>query len=183
MSPRSIRLLAAAALLAAAGAAAAADAPSQLSGVVVAAGPPPKVVASFPPDGASVPAGVLVLKVVFDQPMAPEAWSYGRSEGGAFPDCLARPRLLADQRTVVLLCTVAPKQSYAVEINPVRGFANANGRSVKPVALRFSTTDTGPRNVHDALLQAGLTDADEPIMTWRDDGNGVSQSQAPDSAP
>ena len=72
---------------------------TDLSGVVVAAGPSPKVTATYPADGSTVPAGVLVLKVSFDQPMTPEAWAYGRSDAGAFPDCLARPRLLGDGRT------------------------------------------------------------------------------------
>jgi hypothetical protein len=160
--------------------AAAADKPAQVDGVVVVAGPGPKVTASFPADGASVAAGGLVLKVVFDQPMAADAWSYGRSAAGAFPACLARPRLLADQRTYVLLCTVAPRRSYAVALNAAPAFASAQGRSAKPFLLRFSTADVGVRNVHDALVQAGLTDADEPIMSWRDDGKGVSRSPPPD---
>ena len=147
--------------------------------VVVVGGPGPKIVTSFPADGADVPAGVLVLKVVFDQPMTPEAWSYGRSEAGAFPSCLAQPRLLSDQRTFVLLCTVAPHRTYAVELNGTPDFVSSKGRSAEPTLLHFSTTETGPRSMHDALLQAGLTDVDEPIMSWRDDGAGVSRSPPP----
>lgn len=144
--------------------------------VVVVGGPGPKVSASYPADGAEIPAGTLVLKIVFDQPMTPDGWSFGRSQAAAFPHCLAKPRLLGDQRTFALLCNVLPHQAYALEINAPPDFKSEKGRSAKPTVLRFSTSDTGPRDIHDALLLAGLTDVDDPVMTWRDDGAGVSQS-------
>ena len=50
------------------------------------------------------------------------------------------------------------------------------GRSARPTILRSTTTGTGPRTIHDALVAAGLTDEDDPVMTWRDTGAGVSQS-------
>jgi len=156
--------------------------PSRPPEVVVVGGPAPKVVASFPADGASVPGGVLVLTVTFDQPMTPDSWSYGPSGDGAFPHCLAQPRLLADQRTFALLCTVAERQAYAVEVNATPVFANAKGRRAKAALLHFSTSDTVTRYMHDALRQAGLTDVDEPIMSWRDDGVGVSRSPPPPDA-
>jgi hypothetical protein len=158
---------------------AAPSASTRVSDVEVTAGPGPKVVSSFPADGGSAPAGVLVLKVTFDQPMTPKAWGYGPSDQGDFPTCLAQPRLLADQRTFALLCTVAPNKTYAVEINPTPDFRNATGRSAKDHTLRFTTTETGTRDLHDALSQAGLTDADEPLMSWDDPGKGVSQSPPP----
>jgi len=148
--------------------------------VVVPGGPAPKIAASYPADGAVVPAGTLVLKIVFDQPMTADGWSYGRTDGAAFPKCLQRPRLLGDQRTFVLLCQVAAQQSYGIEINAPRVFLGEDGRKAKPTLLRFSTTEVGPRDIHDALLLAGLTDVDDPVMTWRDSGAGVSQSAAPE---
>jgi len=159
-----------------------ARASTPLSEVVVTPGPGPKVVATFPADGGSSAAGVAVLKVTFDQPMTPEAWSYGQAEGGAFPTCLARPRLLADQRTFALLCTLAPNQAYALAINETPDFSSDNGRSAKSYLWRFSTTGVGARNMHDALVQAGLTDADEPIMRSNDAG-GVSSSSAETAQP
>ena len=159
--------------------AAAAAASTPLSEVVVVPGPGPKVVATFPADGASAPAGVAVLKVTFDQPMAADAWSYGQAEGGAFPACLARPRLLADQRTFALLCTLAPDRAYAVSINETPDFSSDKGRSAKTYLWRFTTSAVGARNLHDALAQAGLTDADEPIMRSNDTG-GVSRSSNTD---
>ncbi len=153
---------------------------TEVQGLVVVPGPGPAVQSTYPGSGGSVPGGVLILKIVFDQAMAPQAWAYGRSDQGAFPDCLANPRLLNDQRTYVLLCSVEPNRAYAIEINPAPRFAGAHGRSAQPYTLKFSTSDADiTRNLHDALAQAGLSDTDDPIMTWRDPGEGVSQSPAP----
>jgi hypothetical protein len=147
--------------------------------VNVVGGPAPKMVASFPPEGGTVPAGVLMIKITFDQPMKPDAWSYGRTDQGDFPDCLARPRLLADGRSFVLMCDVAAHKDYAIAINAPADFASDKGRTAHPISLHFSTGEAGVFNVHDALAQAGLTDADEPVMQWRDGGAGVSQSPPP----
>ena len=65
---------------------------------------PPGVVATFPAAGSTVDPGVMVLKVTFDQHMDPDAWRYAKG-AGEYPDCLAKPRLLADEKTFVLLCT------------------------------------------------------------------------------
>jgi hypothetical protein len=151
-----------------------------VSGLSVYAGPGPSVQSTYPASGASVPAGVVILKIVFDQPMAPDAWAYGPSADGDFPKCLADPRLLGDQRTYVLLCNVAQGRPFALQINGTPRFANAYGRSAKPFTLKFSTTDALTRDLHSALLQAGLADTDEPIMTWRDPGHGVSQTAPPE---
>jgi len=155
---------------------------TKVAELVVPGGPPPKLVTSFPADGGEVAAGALVIKLVFDQPMTADGWSYGRSGDAEFPACLAKPRLLADGRTFALLCTVAAHKAYALEVNAAPAFTGANGRLAKPSRLSFTTTDTAVLSLHDALEQAGLTEADEPIMTWRDPGVGVSKSLPP-SAP
>lgn len=154
-----------------------------MTDVVVTGGPPPKVVKSFPADGDEVAAGVLILKIQFDQPMTPQGWSYDHSADGAFPSCLERPRLLADQRTFVLLCTVAPHQAYAIAINAPPDFASAHGRSARTAHLHFSTSGLGVWDMHEALARAGLSDADEPIMAWRDSGAGVSRASAKSADP
>jgi hypothetical protein len=169
-------VLAAAGLSVAAAAATPAAPPHPVSEVVVPGGAPPKLVRSFPAQDAQVGAGVLVVKLVFDQPMSADGWSYGRSEAGDFPTCLAKPRLLADKRTFALLCSVAPHKTYAITVNAAPAFAGANGRVAKAGSLSFTTADTQVFGLHDALEQAGLTDADEPVMTWKDDGAGVSRS-------
>jgi hypothetical protein len=153
-----------------------ADAATPVTGIVVVSGPSPKVVGSFPAEGAQVPAGLIVLKVVFDQAMAPDAWSYGAAESRPLPSCLERPRLLADKHTAVLLCSVAAHTDYAVQINPTPRFVNTDGRSATPSILHFATGDVGVRSLHDALAQAELSDADDPIMRWQDPGSGVSHS-------
>jgi len=175
----------AALILCAATAAAAApvakDPPTHVSGVDVPAGPGPKLVSSYPADGSEIPAGTLVLKLTFDQKMTPDGWSYARTDAGEFPHCLAHPRLLGDQHTFVLLCNVAPHRAYAIAINAPRDFRNEIGRSATPTTFRFSTGDTGVWDMHRALEQAGLTEVDDPVMTWHDDGAGVSQYPPPDA--
>jgi hypothetical protein len=162
-----------------AGAGARADAAKEVQGLVVVTGPGPTVKSTYPATGGAVPGGIVILKVVFDQPMTPQAWAYGHSPEGDFPDCLADPRLLGDQRTYVLLCRVSPSRTYAVEINAAPRFANENGRSAKAYTLKFTTGADLVTSLHDALLGAGLKDEDDPIMTWRDTGQGVSQSAEP----
>ena len=146
--------------------------------VTVAAGSGPEVVGSYPTEGASVPGGVLVLKIVFDQAMTPKQWAYGPAETGAFPNCLAQPRLLADQHTFALLCTVGANSDYAISVNPAPAFQSAHGMPAKPFTLRFQTGDVGVREAHTALVQAGLTDDAMPMRSWDDPGKGVSQSDA-----
>src|SRR5512135_1742710 len=139
--------------------AARAQTPTAVQGLVVVPGPAPTVLSTYPKRGDSVPAGTVILKIAFDRPMTPDAWAYGRSTDGDFPDCLAEPRLLDDQRTFVLLCSLAsPNRTYAVDINLAPRFASANGRSAKPYTLKFSTNDEITRGLHDALAQAGLDD-------------------------
>ncbi len=160
--------------------AASAQAPHEVQGLVIVPGPGPAVKSTYPDAGGSVPGGVVILKIVFDQPMTADAWAYGRSEDGDVPDCLSRPRLLDDQRTFVLLCTVSANHAYAVEINAAPRFASSYGRSARPYTLKFSTTGDMTRGLHQALQQAGLGDTDDPIMTWGDPGRGVSQTPPPD---
>ncbi len=165
-----------------AGAAQAAEPPASattVSPLVIVGGPPPAVVSSYPTNGGSVPGGVLVLKLTFDRTMTADAWAYGKTDAAVFPSCLAHPRLLNDRRTFSLLCTVAPNETYAIAVNLAPRFASADGRLATPYVLKFTTGDVGVRDMHTALVQAGLTDTDDPIMTWQDDGKGVSQPPAP----
>ena len=162
-----------------------ADTPESRTGygspLIIPAKPPvdPKVVSTFPADGGKTPGGVVVLKIVFDQGMVPEAWSYGESKDGAFPHCLKKPRLLPDNKSFALLCSVAPNLAYAIQINATPDFVSERGRSAKPYMLHFTTTDATVYDMHEALKQAGLTDADEPIMTWNAQPGGVSSVAPP----
>jgi hypothetical protein len=153
-----------------------------LQEVTVVAPRDPKVVATYPAVDAVIPSGTAVLKIVFDQPMTPEAWSYVQSKSAAFPDCLARPRLLPDRRTFVLLCSLASQQTYALEIDGAPGFVSTARRSAPPYLLRFKTSAEMTLGLHDALQQAALTDGDDPIMDWNG-ASGVSSVQAPPPSP
>lgn len=166
------RLPAAAASL---GLMAASPPPTPLSEIVVTGGPAPRLVASFPANGSEVAAGVLALKLTFDKPMSADSWSYGPAANVAFPTCLDHPRLLADGRTFVLLCTVAAHQAYGLKINVPKDFAARGGRLAEPADLTFHTGETESRTLHDALAAAGLTDADEPLPISTDSGAGVSR--------
>jgi hypothetical protein len=175
MTPRIATL----ALIAAAGVAApvaASYAANQIEGIEVLSGPPPIVQSSYPTSGQHVPFGVMILKIVFDRPMKPDGWAYGPSAGADYPSCLAQPRLLSDQRTFVLLCTVPADHSFALEINPTGRFASTYSRAAKPFTLQFSTTDDRTDDVNDALKQAGLSNADDPIMTTEGAVRGSSQT-------
>jgi hypothetical protein len=65
-----------------------------------------------------------------------------------------------------------------VQINAAPDFVSARGRSAAPYLLHFSTTSATTYDMHAALIQAGLTDADDPIMTWNGVA-GVSNSPPP----
>ncbi len=157
--------------------------PAPVAEVVITPAKDAKVAQTYPADGASIPAGTVVVKIVFDQPMTPYAWSYGKSDAGEFPSCLAKPRLLADQRTFVLLCSLRSGHTYALQINGAPGFVTTAGRAPPPYLLHFTTNDPSiTDDLDDALKLAGLTDADDPIMQWNSTP-GTLGSVAPRMVP
>jgi hypothetical protein len=127
---------------------------------------PPKIVKSYPAAGQAVAAGVLVMSVTFNQPMEKRGFDVEAAAGGLAPKCLKTPRLLDDNKTFVLLCTIAPRASYSVAFNaaPQGGFRNVGDVRATPATLAFTTTpDVGPRDVADAVKAAGLRPIDGPI--------------------
>lgn len=157
------------------------DAPTDVSPVtVMPAGNPPKLSASYPAEGAEVVAGLLALKLTFDQPMDPKGWriAQGPRETDASPlDCLGVPRLLKDEKSFVVLCRTLPGRHYVVTLNapgaaPVSpdgtptSFANLGGRSAMPAVLAFGTRPRGDdpvRTLKAAMSNAGLSDIDSPV--------------------
>jgi hypothetical protein len=130
----------------------------------------PKVTATWPAAGEAVAPGVLVLKVVFDQQMAPRDFSYGPGAGGETPECLKTPRLLNDAKTFVLLCRTLPGKTYAVSLNKTPsagaagGFANLAENRAEPSELSFTTLAGDPvTKLRDAIKAAGLGDIDMPV--------------------
>ena len=127
----------------------------------------PKMVRSFPTGGQALSAGVTVISVTFDQPMLKTGFDVGPAAGGETPHCLKTPRLLNDNKTFVLLCTTEPHKAYTVAFNarPDGGFRNLGEHRAAPSTLAFTTTDPdGPRDVHEAMKAAKLTDLDMPIQ-------------------
>ena len=128
----------------------------------------PSVVSTFPAAGAAIDPGVLVLKVTFDQHMDPEAWRYAKG-GAEYPNCLEKPRLLADGKTFVLLCTILSSRTYSVRFNEdgeTSGFTGVGHRAAVPFELTFTTIKGRPvSNLPDALIKAGLKDDEGPVET------------------
>ena len=137
-----------------------------VSGVAVVLTDPPAVTATWPAAGAVIAPGVLVLKIVFNQAMTADQWSYAKGAAGDYPSCLATPRLLADRKTFVLLCTTLPGKRYGVQVNatPDKGFVNVGDRRAPLFDLAFSTSTSEPvRNLQAAMKAAGLGDLDMPV--------------------
>jgi hypothetical protein len=144
--------------------------PTRLSGVTVTAPAPtlPKVVSTFPADGKSVAPGALILKVTFDQKMNPDGWDYGKGAGD-YPQCLARPRLLTDEKTFVLLCTAPSSGHFSVTLNSASGvpggFENLAGQKATPATLTFATDDSlSLVTIPEAMTAAGLRPDQGPVM-------------------
>jgi hypothetical protein len=162
------------------------DAPpdsTPLSGIVVVppSKEPPSIVKTYPEAGATVMPGALVLKVIFDQRMNPGDFRFDRAED-RYPSCLARPRLLPDEKTFVLLCTVGPSGKFSVQMNGpgAGGFANLANQRATPLLLHFSTQDGASLStIKDAIKSAGLKDEDDPVMDNRPAGAILQASGAP----
>lgn len=157
--------------------------PTHLSGVTVTAPAPtlPKVVDTFPADGKTVTPGVLILKVTFDQKMNPGGWDYGKG-ADAYPECLDRPRLLPDEKTFVLLCTVPPNGKFSVtfDASGSGGFENLAGQKATMASLNFATDDSKSiMSIADAIKTEQLKPDDDPVM----DSNPAASGPAPASAP
>ena len=157
---------------------------TRVSGVTVVAPAAtlPMVVSTYPADGKTVTGGVLVLKVTFDQKMAPDGWDYGKGTD-AYPQCLDRPRLLPDEKTFVLLCTAPTRARFSVTLNQSTAggaFANLAGQKAAPFALNFATGDsTALASLDDAIKAAGLKPDEGPVMDSRPGGAAVNASAPP----
>lgn len=143
-------------------------APVPLSGLTVAAPAkaPPMVVSTFPETGKSVAPGALILKVTFDQKMTPDGWDYSQGTD-RYPQCLARPRLLADEKTFVLLCTVGADTRFSVRLNATAagGFQNLAGQRATAGEVDFSTSgDEALATIDDAMKAANLKKDEGPVM-------------------
>ena len=112
---------------------------AQLSGsdAEPAAASPPRVVRTSPAEGAAIPPGPFTLSVRFDQPMMSGAYSFVRTDEGAFPDCsMQQPLLSDDRRTYSVQCTAAPGESYVIWFNQgaLPQFSQCPGRVGRAIA-------------------------------------------------
>jgi hypothetical protein len=142
---------------------------TRLSGVTVTAPSAtlPKVVSTFPADGKSVASGALIVKVTFDQKMNPEGWDYGKG-ADAYPSCLARPRLLPDEKTFILLCTASSDGRFSITLNNASGgFENLAGQKATPATFSFTTDHTTLVTIPEAMKAAGLKPDQGPVMDSR----------------
>jgi hypothetical protein len=176
---RSALLALALAVLAAPALAQTSSTPTRLSGVTVSAPAPtlPKVVSTYPADGKAVSAGVLILKVTFDQKMNPDGWDYGKG-ADAYPQCLDRPRLLADEKTFILLCTAGGDGRFSITFNQTAGgFENLAGQKASPAALNFTTANDGALvSIPEAMKAAGLKADEGPVMDAKAAGANAAVS-------
>ena len=142
--------------------------PTRVAGVTVVAPAKtlPMVVSTFPAAGGKVTSGALILTVTFDQVMNPDGWDYAKG-AEAYPRCLARPRLLSDRKTFVLLCTAPPNARFSVAFNATQsgGFENLAGQRAVNAVIDF-TTDDGKAlaTIADAMKAAGLKPDQGPVM-------------------
>jgi hypothetical protein len=125
--------LAVAAVLAAAAAAHAQDAPAQS---------PPRVISTFPPTDAVVPAGIQQISITFDRPMA-ESWSFATGGEKAFPEIGGGPTMSDDKRTISVAVKLRPNSTYVIWLNTDRAknFKDEQGRPATPYRLTFSTSE------------------------------------------
>ncbi len=155
-----------------------------LSGVVVSAPSRtlPSIVSTYPAAGDVVAPGALVLKLTFDQRMNPESWRFDRGGDDRYPSCLARPRLLANEKTFVLLCTVGANGKFAIQMNGEGdgGFENQANQRAQPLLLQFSTKDGASQaTIKDAMKSAGLKDEENPVMDKKPAAVALARPPAP----
>lgn len=171
-SRRSVPLLVASALLAAGAVQSQTRPPSDAANTVspvliLPPTQPPNLVSSYPAQDETVAPGVLILKVAFDQQMSPAAWNYAPAPGAEPMDCVKTPRLLADQKTFVLLCRVLANRTYGVTLNAERagGFANLGDNPAHTAVLTFKVGADAPvTTVRRAMEIAKLRGDQMPVQ-------------------
>jgi hypothetical protein len=104
----------------------------------------PHVVRAIPPDGAEgVDPALAAITIAFDRPMK-ESWSFMLSpdlgrEG--FPEVAGDPSISDDHRTITLPVRLRPDATYELWLNSAstKGFQSADGASLEPYRIRFTT--------------------------------------------
>ena len=103
-------------------------------------GDAPRLIASFPADGAVVPAGETVLSWTFDRSMKHDGWSVtGLAQ--TMPLLVGKPAFSPDGRTFRQTMRLAPGRSYDLGVNSTnhRNFRSAAGVPAQVRRVRFRT--------------------------------------------
>lgn len=100
----------------------------------------PRVVDVHPAMNAEAPAGKIVIKVTFDQPMRPGGYSFIARDRATYPNCARTPTQSKDGRTFALDCTVEAGKTYWIGFNNARfqNFQSVSGVPAVPALLQFS---------------------------------------------
>ncbi|HSZ51158.1 MAG TPA: hypothetical protein VK801_06270 [Caulobacteraceae bacterium] len=127
--------------------------------------PPPRVVDSYPRDGQTIPPGVMILRVTYDQPMSScPVMVLNDVHAGVvrLADKLAWET--ADRRTILFIVDVQPRQDYRLWMNTPWSFRtrlsfrrtimSRYGTPAVPYLLDFSTTDGPPSVTAQDVLRA-----------------------------
>ena len=88
--------------------------------------------------------GPFRMSVTFDRPMAPQSYSFVRSDEGAYPDCTGTPRLSADRLTYSIECNAQAPGKYVMYFNrpPYLAFRDGeSGVAAEPRRLEFTVVD------------------------------------------
>ena len=102
-----------------------------------------KVVNTFPPSDAVIPAGVDRIAVTYDRKMQDGSWSFTTGGEQKFPEVAGQPVMQEDHRTFVLTVKLRPNTTYVIWMNSGRyqNFRDEAGQSAEPFRLTFSTSE------------------------------------------
>lgn len=114
-----------------------------IAAAIAASANPPRVIATEPADGAEISPGPFTVSVTFDRPMAPQHYSFVRTDEGAFPECSGLPQLSRDGRTYALECVAKPGK-YVIYFNrpPYMAFRDASTQTpAQPARIEFTVRE------------------------------------------
>ena len=103
----------------------------------------PKVVATFPPNEAVVPAGIPMISVTYDRTMMDKSWSFASGGESKMPEVNGGPSLDEDGRTFNLPVRLQANTTYVIWLNTERfqNFKDEKGQAAEPYRLTFTTSE------------------------------------------
>jgi len=103
---------------------------------------PPKVISTFPPTEAVVPAGIQQISITYDRPMM-ASWSFVTGGEKSMPEIDGGPSLSDDKRTISVPVKLRPNSTYVIWMNSDRykNFKDEQGVSATPYRLTFTTSE------------------------------------------